>query len=126
VQGATVTATEKSTNAPFRTTTNSAGALQIPGLPVGIYTVTVEAAGFTPLRMDNVLVQAGTATTLGQMALKVGASETAITVEASTALLQPDTVQISEEFDSQKTQDLPIGNGFDSCAAHTRSSSIRR
>jgi Carboxypeptidase regulatory-like domain/TonB dependent receptor/TonB-dependent Receptor Plug Domain len=119
VQGATVTATEKSTNSPFRTTTNSAGALQIPGLPVGMYTVTVEAAGFTPLRMDNVLVQAGTATTLGQMALKVGASETAITVEASTALLQPDTVQISEEFDSQKTQDLPIGNGFDIVALLT-------
>jgi outer membrane receptor protein involved in Fe transport len=119
VQGATVTATEISTNSPFRTTTGSAGTFQIPGLPVGMYTVTVDASGFTPLKMDNVLVKTGTATTLGQMTLKVGTSETAITVEASTALLQPDTVQISQEFDSQKTQDLPIGNGFDIVALLT-------
>ncbi len=40
-------------------------------------------------------------------------------MEASTVLLQPDTVLISQEFDSQKTEDLPIGNGFDIVALLT-------
>ena len=119
VANAAVTATQVTTNSPFRTTTGSAGAFQIPGLPVGAYNVIVEAAGFTPLRIDNVQVQSGTTSPLGQLTLKVGTSSEAVTVEASTALLQPDTVQISAEFDEQKTQDLPIGNGFDIVALLT-------
>ena len=119
VEGAAVTATQNATNSPFKTSTGSAGTFQIPGLPVGLYTVTVEASGFAPLRVDNVVVQAGTSSPLGQLTMKVGTSAAEVTVEASTALLQPDTVQISAEFDSQKTQDLPIGNGFDFVALLT-------
>src|SRR5258708_121118 len=119
VEGAAVTATQNATNSPFKTSTGSAGTFQIPGLPVGLYTVTIEASGFAPLRVDNIVVQAGTSSPLGQLTLKVGTSAAEVTVEASTALLQPDTVQISAEFDSQKTQDLPIGNGFDFVALLT-------
>ena len=119
VPGATVTAMELTTNSSFRTTTGSAGTFQLPGLPVGFYSVSVEAAGFTPLKIDNVQVQVGTTSPLGLLSLKVGASAEAVTVQASTALLQPDTVEISAEFDTQKTQDLPIGNGFDIVALFT-------
>src|SRR5579863_51261 len=49
VAGAAVIGTELTTNSAFKTTTSSAGTFQLPGLPVGVYTVTVEAAGFTPL-----------------------------------------------------------------------------
>src|ERR1700687_603803 len=105
VQGASVTAVHVGTNSVARTTTNSAGTFQLPGLPVGNYTVSVEAAGFAGFKIEKVLVQAGTATSIGQVSLKVGASEAAVTVEAATALLQPDSVQISQEFDTEKTAD---------------------
>ncbi|MFZ1013847.1 MAG: carboxypeptidase regulatory-like domain-containing protein, partial [Terracidiphilus sp.] len=112
IPGATVTAVESGTNSNFRSQTNGTGGFHLPGLPVGKYVVTVEASGFVALHIENVTVQTGTATPLGPLTLKLGASE-AVVVEAAAAILQPDSVQISQEFDSEKTENLPIGNGFD-------------
>ncbi len=118
VQGATITAVQVGTNSSFKTGTGASGTFQLPGLPVGKYVVTAEAPGFVALRVENVLVQSGTATPLGALTLKIGASE-AVTVEAASAILQPDAVQISQEFDTEKTENLPIGNGFDIVALLT-------
>jgi len=119
VQGATVTATQVGTNSISKTTTRENGAFQLPGLPVGTYTVKVDAPGFAAINVENVLVQAGKETPLGALSLKVGAAEAAVTVEAASAILQPDSVQISQEFDTEKTANLPIGNGFDVVALLT-------
>ena len=119
VQGASVTAVQIETNSVVKTTTNSSGIFHLPGLPVGNYNVSVEAAGFSGFKIEKVLVQASTATSIGAISLKVGASASAVTVEGATALLQPDSVQISQEFDTEKTADLPIGNGFDIVALLT-------
>jgi hypothetical protein len=119
VPGASVTAIQKSTNSAFRTTSSATGTFLIPGLPVDQYSVSIDAPGFTSLKVDNVGVQAGATSPLGVVSLKVGTASEGVTVEASTALLQPDTVLISQEFDSQKTEDLPIGNGFDIVALLT-------
>jgi hypothetical protein len=118
VSGATVTAVQKNTNASFRATTNDAGTFQIPGLPVGVYTVSIAASGFAPLTVENVNVTAGTQSPLGVQTLKVSASE-AVVVQGATALLQTDSVQVSQIFDTQKTANLPIGNGFDIVALFT-------
>jgi hypothetical protein len=119
VKDGSITAVQNGTNAISRTRTGSNGAFQLPGLPVGTYAVTVEAPGFVAVKVENVLVQSGTATPLGAVSLAVGGASEAVTVEAATALLQPDSVQISEEFDTEKTADLPIGNGFDVVALLT-------
>ena len=118
IQGAVVTAVQNATNTPYTTRTNSAGSFQLPNLPIGAYTVNIQVAGFTPMKVENVSVQTGTQTPLGILTLKIGASE-AVTVEGATALLQPDSALISEQFDTQKTADLPIGNGFDIVALLT-------
>jgi hypothetical protein len=118
VQGANITAVQNATNTSFRTVTDSNGRFQLPGLPVGAYNVGIEAPGFVVLKIENVTVQTGTPTPLGTLALKIGASE-AITVEGAAAILQPDSIQISQEFDTQKAADLPIGNGFDIVALLT-------
>ena len=112
ISGATVTAIQSSTNSPFKTVTNSAGGFQLPGLPVGVYTVTIESPGFSSLKIEKISIQTGSQTSLGERTLKIGTSE-AITVQAATALLQPDSVQVSQVFDAEKLTDLPIGNGFD-------------
>jgi len=65
-----------------------------------------------------VSVTSGGQTPLGVETLKIGSSE-AVTVEGATALLQPDSVQVSETFDTQKVANLPIGNGFDIVALFT-------
>ncbi len=112
VAGATVKAVQNATNSSSRTVANGEGSFQLPGLSIGTYTVNVEAPGFVALKIENVLVQTGTQTPLGTLTLKIGASE-AVTVQGAAAILQPDAVQISQEFDTQKAADLPIGNGFD-------------
>lgn len=119
LQGATVIAIENATNSSFRAVTGANGTFQLPGLPVGTYTVSVEASGFTPLKIENVTVTTGTNSPLGVLTMKVGATAEAVTVQAATALLQTDTVQITQTFDTQKTADLPIGNGFDIVALLT-------
>jgi len=119
VQGAAVTAVQDATNSSFRTKTNASGDFQLPNLPIGAYTVTIECSGFVSLRVENVIVQTGTPTSLGILTLKLGATAEAITVEGASALLQPDSVQLSQQFDTQKTADLPIGNGFDIVALLT-------
>jgi Carboxypeptidase regulatory-like domain/TonB-dependent Receptor Plug Domain len=119
IQGATVTATQVGTNSVSRTRTGPTGSFQLPGLPVGTYNVTVEAPGFVAVNVQNVLVQTGKETPLGALTLKIGASESVVTVEAAAAILQPDSVQVSQEFDTEKTANLPIGNGFDIVALLT-------
>jgi len=118
VVGATIIATQQATNASFKTVSNSAGSFQIPGMPTGAYTVTIEAPGFVSINIQGVSVTSGGQTPLGVETLKIGSSE-AVTVEGATALLQPDSVQVSETFDTQKVANLPIGNGFDIVALFT-------
>src|SRR5258708_31129596 len=118
IQNATVTAVQAGTNSTTTIKTGSTGAFLFPGLPIGAYTLKIEAPGFVGEKIENVLVQTGSATPLGTVSLTIGTSE-AVTVEAATALLQPDSVQISQEFDTQKTANLPIGNGFDIVALLT-------
>lgn len=118
VQNAVITATQVGTNATTHAATGADGSFSIPGLPIGSYTVVIAGKGFVSLTITNVLVQAGKTTPLGTVALKIGATEE-VTVEAATALLQPDSVQISQEFDTVKTANLPLGNGFDIVALLT-------
>ena len=118
IQGATVTAMQVGTNSSASVKTEAAGTFQLPGLPIGRYSLRIEAQGFVTEKLENVLVQAGTAAAVGTLSLGIGASE-AVTVEAASALLQTDSVQINQEFDAQKTSDLPIGNGFDIVALLT-------
>src|SRR5580692_6046020 len=118
VVGAVVTATQQGTNASFKTVSNNAGSFQIPGMPIGVYTVTIDAPGFISINIQAVNVTSGAQTPLGVQTLKIGNSE-AVTVEGATALLQPDSVQVSQTFDTQKIANLPIGNGFDIVALFT-------
>jgi Carboxypeptidase regulatory-like domain/TonB dependent receptor/TonB-dependent Receptor Plug Domain len=118
IVNASVTATEDGTNATFKTASNSSGGFQIPGMPIGAYTVTIQAPGFISVNVHGVIVTSSGQTSLGVQTLKIGNSE-AVTVEGATALLQPDSVQISQSFDTQKVANLPIGNGFDIVALLT-------
>src|SRR4051812_28519845 len=57
VPNVTVTATEESTNGSTRTSTTSSGQYQFANLPVGSYTVTIEAPGFQKTEVRHLKVQ---------------------------------------------------------------------
>ena len=120
ISGAKVIAVQIGTNSNFTATTNSAGIFVLRGLPVGSYDVSIEAPQFNKLRVGNVAVNAGVPTDLGLQALKVGDTAAEVTVEGGVApLIQTDTLQIGQTFETRKTADLPIGNGFDIVALLT-------
>jgi len=113
IPGANVIAVENGTNTSFTGATNSVGSFEIRGLPVGNYTVTIEASGFSKIQVNNVSTNAGRATSLGLQTLGVASTQESVTVEASAPILQTDTMQIGESFQTRKLADLPVGNGLD-------------
>jgi hypothetical protein len=88
VPQATVSAIETSTNTPYKTVSSSTGEFEFSGLPLGTYTVTVSAAGFSTTKYDKVQVVAGVIYTLPA---KLSVSSVAQTVEVTAASLSLDT-----------------------------------
>ena len=119
ISGATVTAVNNGTNAAYSATTNSVGYFEMRGLPVGNYTVTIESSGFSKTRLSSVAVNAGVPTTVGVRQLALQSAATEVTVEATAPIIQTDSVQTGETFESKKLMDLPIGNGPDLVALFT-------
>src|SRR5438105_725669 len=118
VVGAKVTATAAGTGVKYEGTSNSTGYFNIGSLPVGTYSVSVDAAKFSKLTINNVQVAAGVPTSLGARILSLGTQEV-VTVESGAPLVQSDPVNITGTFETKKLADLPIGNGFDSAVLYT-------
>jgi outer membrane receptor protein involved in Fe transport len=119
VAGANVTAVQQGTNARFSAVSNSVGAFTLRGLPVGEYEITIEAPNFTKVKVGNVSVSAGQQTSIGTQSLKLGGTETVVVEGGVAPLVQTDTMQIGQAFETKKIADLPIGNGFDFVALLT-------
>ena len=113
IPNATVTAVENGTNTSFNGRTNAVGAFEIRGLPVGTYRVTIDASGFGKVQVNDVATNAGRATSVGIQTLGVASTQESVTVEAIAPILQTDTMQIGECFQTKKLADLPVGNGLD-------------
>ena len=113
IPNATVTAVENGTNTSFNARTNAVGSFEIRGLPVGTYRVTIDAAGFSKVQVNDVATNAGRATSVGIQTLGVASTQESVTVEATAPILQTDTMQIGESFQTKKLADLPVGNGLD-------------
>jgi outer membrane receptor protein involved in Fe transport len=118
VASAKVTAVQEGTNLQFTATTNETGFFTLRGLPVGKYTITIEAPTFAKTSVSGVTVNSGITNSLGTQVVKPGTSET-VTVEGSAPLVQTDAVQVSSTYQTKQTADLPIGNGFDQLALFT-------
>ena len=57
IVGAKITATNTGTGATSTATSSSAGTYHFPSIPLGTYTLSVTAPGFSPSTVSNVLVQ---------------------------------------------------------------------
>src|ERR1700686_701649 len=101
VPGAKVTAVQSETGSSFTTKTTGEGYFLIANLPIGPYTVTIEAAKFNRLKINNVDVNSGQNHNVGGQALNIGMSTESITVEASAPLVETTSAQIGGSFDTQ-------------------------
>src|SRR6266849_5869393 len=116
VTKAKVTAIDQGTNQKFSADSNAVGFYKLSNLPIGTYTVSIEATSFAKLTLNNVVVKSSQDTSLGTQTLTAGSTKEVVTVEEATPLVESQTSQITNTFEAVKAQDLPIGNGFDSLA----------
>jgi hypothetical protein len=109
VPNATITATNTQTGVQTSATSTSAGDYRLNNLPVGSYSLTVDAGGFSKITKDvmvvlNQIVTANFTLALGATATSVEVTDVGIAIDTSTA-------QIQNTFDSKQLGDLPSASG---------------
>ncbi|HWY47849.1 MAG TPA: TonB-dependent receptor [Bryobacteraceae bacterium] len=113
VPNVTVTATNDATGVKSTTTTNASGEYRFTNLLAGVYTLSVNGAGFTPITLRNVAVQLNQTATQN-MTLQVGQVSTTVEVQEAGVAIDTTTAQIQNTYNTKQIGDLPntaIGNG---------------
>ena len=111
VPNASVTATNVGTNVTLTSSSSSAGEFLFQDLPLGTYSITVVANGFSTAKFDKIPVSAGVIYTLP---VKLAVSSTGETVEVNAASIALDTTTVTQTtvLDSKTVDDIPL-NGRD-------------
>ncbi|MGB8539078.1 MAG: carboxypeptidase-like regulatory domain-containing protein, partial [Acidobacteriaceae bacterium] len=99
----------------YNAVTNDSGNFTEPNLPLGTYTVTVEAPGFKKETRENITVITNT-TARVDLTLAAGSASETVTVTAAPPLLQTDRADISTNLEQRQLATLPLssGNSFQS------------
>ncbi len=114
VVGAKISVTARATG--FNRTTISAGdgGYVFPLLPVGLYSLTVEAAGFRRIEQSGIQVKADQSSTV-PVNLQLGATSETVSVEANAELVETRTGALSKVISQQNIIELPL-NGRNAAA----------
>jgi len=120
VPGASVTGKNETTGTVSQTTTtNGDGVFELPALPPGPYTITIEATNFKRSVNTGVQVKVGIVNPFDAK-LEAGAVTETVTVVGTTEeIVQRDQSQISTTVETRKVEDLPsnaAGSGLDTLA----------
>ncbi len=109
IPGVSVTAKNVQTGLTQSTVTNERGFFRIERLPRGIYNVTVELEGFQTVTQEGIEVATGAEVSLN-FKLKIGKIEEAITVVATTPLVETTRAAVSNVITEKQVMDLPMLN----------------
>ncbi len=107
IAGAKVTVQSAATGLQRQVTTNEAGLYVVNFLPVGGYTVTVEAASFKQARRQNVVLEIGQTRSL-DVSLEIGTVEQTVEITESAPPLDRESPVIGTVIQSQQIRDLPL------------------
>jgi hypothetical protein len=97
IPGATVKATNSSTGAELKTTTDSGGAFRFNLIPAGEYKIEIFAPGFQTVVQNGVVVVAGRDSTVNPR-LTVGEASTTVEVTADAPLIEATQSQVTNTF----------------------------
>ncbi len=112
ISGAKVEAQYQDTQDRFTTTSDEHGAYHLLGLPVGSYTLTVEATGFRTLHQAGLTLRIGDQTELS-LKLQIGQASETVEVTGEAPLLQAASGAVSYAVDQTKVVTLPLdGRNF--------------
>ena len=104
---AKVTVTNTGTNSARTVTSDDSGTFTINLLPIGIYSVKVEAAGFKGFAVSGITLVGGDRTRVDAK-LEVGATSETVNITADSSVLQTDTSTVGTAITGKLVQDLPL------------------
>ena len=101
---------EKATGRIFETTTTEAGLYVMPALPVGVYTITVEQAGFKKSVQTDIEVRVALRETVN-VRLDIGDVQQSVEIKAEVQLLETNNAERGQNVSPQFLNTLPLFNG---------------
>jgi hypothetical protein len=107
VPGAAVKATQTATGAVRTAISGSDGAYVLPNLPIGPYLLEVTKDGFSKYVQSGIVLQVATNPTI-DVALKVGAVNEQVTVQADAALVETHDSGVGTVVDNQRVVEMPL------------------
>lgn len=112
VAGASVTAENNATGVQTRAQTSGAGAYTIRFLPIGVYTLTVEAKGFAQQKVDTITLEIDQTAKIN-VGLKVGTSETTVVTETAHPILDTADATLGNTLSTTEIENIPLnGRNF--------------
>ena len=112
VPGATVTLTDKGTDAARTAVTNSSGEWAIPDLTPTEYSLSIAMNGFKTVVVESLVLHTGDQASYNST-LEVGAATQEITVGAAVPLLETSSAEVSHLVPSTQVAELPLnGRNF--------------
>jgi Carboxypeptidase regulatory-like domain len=112
VPNANIVLTNLGTNEKRTTQSNASGDYNFTLLPVGHYSVSIQATGFEASITKDLSVEAGDRAR-NDVHLQAGSANTVVEVTAQTPLLQADNATVSSTVTAKAVQDLPLnGRNF--------------
>jgi len=112
VSGARITITNAQTNLSLETVSGADGTFRILSLPVGIYRLTVIAAGFKTYNTTDIEVKVNDQLHF-DVTLSIGSATEVVSVEANAVQVQTENTQLGDVIDSKKMLALPLnGRSF--------------
>jgi hypothetical protein len=112
VIGATITATEITTNFNRTAVSSSTGEYRLLALPAGQYRVTATAAGFEQFITTGITVDVNDQLRV-DVSLKVGSVKEAVTVEANAVQVETESTQLGQVVSAKQILSLPLnGRSF--------------
>ncbi|MGH9850523.1 MAG: carboxypeptidase regulatory-like domain-containing protein, partial [Blastocatellia bacterium] len=106
VRNANVTLTNTATNITRKAITNEEGVYYFGSVPIGSYTLVIEATGFKKWE-SKVEVQVGQHAAL-EAELSVGSQQETVTVTDAASLVQTESAEVSDIKDYQRIRQLPL------------------
>ena len=107
VPNATVKAVNTGTNADFQGVTNAEGQYTIRTMPVGLYTVTIEAPGFKKHETSGIRLQVDEVARV-DATLGVGAATETVTVSGAVVPVDTETSTLKTVVDQKRIEELPL------------------
>ncbi len=107
VSGAKVVAKHTATGEDFQTTTDAQGAFIFPSMPLGQFSVSIEAAGFKRIEAQGVTLEVGTPAKLN-VAMELGQVSEAVTVSGSQEVINTTNPTLTNVVNPRQVRDLPL------------------